>query len=185
MSRSTRSSRLSLALLFLTAFAASDELASGIPPAVAAQIPDVKIRGSGEMTFLGLSIYDVRLFRDVSARGDVTTDESFALQLVYKRKLYGALIAARSVEEMTKLGYGSADELARWGERLKQILPDVDAGDSLTGVNLPHRGVFFYQNGKPIGSIDDPGFARAFFAIWLDPRTSEPVLRRQLLGQAS
>jgi len=26
--------------------------------------------------------------------------------------------------------------------------------------------------------------ARAFFAIWLDPRTSNPELRQQLLGMA-
>jgi hypothetical protein len=37
-------------------------------------------------------------------------------------------------------------------------------------------------NDKPIGNIDDAEFARAFFAIWLDPKTSEPSLRKQLLG---
>jgi hypothetical protein len=66
---------------------------------------------------------------------------------------------------------------------LKKILPDVDAGDFLTGVNVPKLGVRFYQNGQPIGAIDDLEFAQAFFGIWLDPRTSEPVLRKQLLGE--
>jgi hypothetical protein len=157
---------------------------SGLPPAVAQLLPEVRMRGSGELAFFGLSIYDARLYRHASARGDCGPDEAFALQLTYKRRLYGDRIATRSVEEMTKLGYGSAEQRARWSTLLRQLLPDVNEGDSLTGVNVPLRGVSFYQNGKPLGTIDDRDFARAFFAIWLDPRTSEPVLRRQLLGEA-
>ncbi|MEP6943023.1 MAG: chalcone isomerase family protein [Betaproteobacteria bacterium] len=175
---------LVLALLLAHAFSAAAADTPGLPPAVAAQLPEVRIRGGGELTFLGLSIYDARLFRDTRARGEVSTDERFALELIYKRRLYGTLIADRSVEEMTKLGYGSEEQRARWGARLKKILRDVDDGDSITGVNLPKRAVRFYKNGAPIGTIDDPEFARAFFAIWFDPRTSEPVLRKQLLGEA-
>jgi hypothetical protein len=65
-----------------------------------------------------------------------------------------------------------------------QILPDVDDGDSLTGVNILLRGVRFYRNGNALGAIEDREFAQAFFAIWFDPRTSEPVLRTQLLGES-
>jgi Chalcone isomerase-like len=185
MSRSTRLSPLSLFLaVFMTAAPAADTGTPGLPAIVAAQMPEVRIRGGGELTFLGLSIYDARLYRDAGARGDCAPDEAFALQLTYKRRLYGERIAARSVEEMTKLGYGTAEQRARWGELLKKMLPDVDAGDFLTGVNVPQRGVRFYQNGKSIGTIEDREFAQAFFGIWLDPRTSEPALRKQLLGEA-
>jgi hypothetical protein len=185
MSRSTRLSPPSLAVLLLTATVALADLpVSGLPPAVAQLLPEVKIRGGGELAFFGLSIYDARLYRHADARGDCAPDEAFALQLTYKRRLYGDRVAARSVEEIAKLGYGSAEQRARWGALLRQLLPDVDEGDSLTGVNLPLRGVIFYQNGKPLGTIDDREFARAFFAIWLDPRTSEPALRKQLLGEA-
>jgi Chalcone isomerase-like len=185
MSLSTRLSIRSffLAALIAVAASAADIGSPGLPPAVAAQLPEVRIRGGGELTFLGLSIYDARLYRDAAARGDCAPDEAFALQLTYKRRLYGERIAARSVEEMTKLGFGTAEQRAHWGELLKKILPDVDAGDFLTGVNVPRRGVHFYQNGKPIGAIDDREFAQAFFGIWLDPRTSEPALRKQLLGE--
>jgi Chalcone isomerase-like len=185
MSRSTRLSRLNVVLIaFVTAHAAADVTGTpGLPPAVAAQLPEVRIRGAGELTFLGLSIYDAHLYRNAGAQGECAPDEPFALQLIYKRRLYGERIAARSVEEMTKLGFGTAEQRARWGELLKQMLPDVSDGDSLTGVNVPMRGVRFYQNGKPIGTIEDREFARAFFGIWLDPRTSEPALRKQLLGE--
>ncbi len=144
----------------------------------------MRIRGGGELTFMGMSIYDARLYRSPGARGDCAPDESFALQLTYKRRLYGDRIAERSVEEMTKLGYGTKEQRARWGAQLRQMLPDVSDGDSLTGVNVPRVGVRFYQNGEALGSIDDREFARAFFAIWLDPRTSEPALRKRLLGES-
>jgi hypothetical protein len=185
MSRSTRLSRLSVAFFALAAAVATADIPmSGLPPAVAQLLPEVRIRGGGELAFFGLSIYDARLYRIASARGECAPDESFALHLIYKRRLYGDRIAARSVEEMTKLGYGTAEQRVRWGALLKKLLPDVNEGDSLTGVNVPLLGVSFYQNGKPLGTIDDREFARAFFAIWLDPRTSEPALRRQLLGEA-
>jgi Chalcone isomerase-like len=189
MWRSTRWSlpsgvALLAALLLAAPMAAGSELAQGLPPSVAAQLPEVKVRGGAELTFMGLSIYDARLFRDTRARGDVSIDEPFALQLVYRRRLYGKLMAERSLEEMSKLGYGTGEQRARWVALLKQMLPDVQDGDSITGINLPRRGVRFYKNGQSIGVVDDGDFARAFFAIWLDPRTSEPKLRSQLLGKA-
>jgi hypothetical protein len=42
--------------------------------------------------------------------------------------------------------------------------------------------VQFLLNGRPIGSVDEPEFARAFFAIWFDPRTRARDLRAGLLG---
>jgi hypothetical protein len=143
-------------------------------------MPEVKLRGSGELTVLGLSIYDGYYW---SHADGWSPDQPFALELVYHRSLYGVMIAERSVEEMAKLGYGTPSQRERWGEQMKRIFPDVDDGDRLTGVNLPREGVRFFRNGAPIGSIDDRDFARAFFAIWLDPRTSEPALRKKLLGE--
>jgi hypothetical protein len=143
-------------------------------------MPEVKLRGGGELTMLGLSIYDGYYW---SPTGGWSPDQPFALELVYHHSLYGVKIAERSVEEMAKLGYGTPRQRERWGEQMTRIFPDVDDGDRLTGVNLPREGVRFFRNGVPIGRIEDRDFARAFFAIWLDPRTSEPALRKKLLGE--
>ena len=184
MSRILRSSLISLALAIMAAASNAGSPASELAPGIAAQLPQAKFQGGGKLTFFGLSIYDAHLYRPGSARGNWSPDEPFALQLVYHRSLKGTLVAARSIEEMHKQGSCDAEQRARWGEMLAKILPDVHAGDRLTGVNLPRRGVQFYQNDKLIGSIDDIAFARAFFSIWLDPATSEPALRQQLLGIA-
>jgi hypothetical protein len=42
-------------------------------------------------------------------------------------------------------------------------------------------GVEFWVNGQRTGAVADPQFARLFFGIWLDERSSQPRLRSQLL----
>ena len=65
---------------------------------------------------------------------------------------------------------------------MKQLFPDVQAGDRITGVHRPGVGARFHVNGRLAGEVRDADFARLFFAIWLSPRTSEPQLRAALLG---
>jgi hypothetical protein len=176
-----RLSFLGLTLLLVIVDPAPAEIsAPELAPAVVALMPEVKLRGGGEQTFLGVSIYDGYYW---GPGGSWSPDKPFALELVYHRSLNGAMIAERSAEEMTRLGYGTPHQRERWTQQMRRIFPDVDEGDCLIGVNLPHEGVRFFRNGTPIGNIDDREFARAFFAIWLDPRTSEPSLRKKLLGE--
>ena len=75
-----------------------------------------------------------------------------------------------------------ADEmrLQRWEERMRQVFPDVKPGDHLLGIH-GGDGIDFYQENRLIGQIDGADFADAFFAIWLDERTSAPELRAALL----
>jgi hypothetical protein len=183
MSRNTRCLRRSLALplfLLVTGATVAEVNAPPLAPSVLALLPEVALRGRGELTFFGLSIYDGYFW---SPTPDWSPQQPFALELVYHHPFQGADIAKRSVVEITRLGYGSPEERARWSEQMERVFPDVSVGDRLTGVNLPDKGVRFFRNGRMLGEIDDCQFARAFFAIWLDPRTSEPALRQKLLGE--
>ena len=63
---------------------------------------------------------------------------------------------------------------------MQRVFPDVKDGDHLLGVYRDEIASF-YQGERLIGSIANPGFAAAFFAIWLDARTSAPELRAALL----
>ena len=49
---------------------------------------------------------------------------------------------------------------------------------------MPGEGVRFYVGDTLQHVVKDDAFAKAFFAIWLDPRTRNPQLRAQLLGEA-
>ena len=87
-----------------------------------------------------------------------------------------------SIDEIKKLGLGSAAQHEQWLADMKKIFPDVNEGQQLTGVFAPGQASRFFFNGKPIGDIDDPEFGLAFFGIWLHPKTSAPKLRQALLG---
>ena len=133
------------------------------------------------MTFFGLSVYDGWYW---SAERGVSFARPFALDLTYRRHFDGRRIAERSLDEMAKLGYGTAEDHLRWREEMARIFPSVAKGDRLTGLYVPGGVVRYFHNGAPIGEIADPDFARAFFGIWLVPRTSRGDFRKKLLGEA-
>ena len=134
------------------------------------------------MRFLGLHIYDLRLWSPAPVTGDGAS-QSLALELVYARKLVGEMIASRSLEEMRRIGPFSEAQGASWLAAMTQLFPDVQAGDRLTGVQRPGQSARFFFNGQRRGEVLDADFARLFFGIWLSPRSSEPKLRAQLLGE--
>lgn len=151
-------------------------------PSVKSLVPDAKPVGAGRLTWFGFHAYDAVLYAQ-NARFSETAP--FALELTYARKFKGSAIAERSISEIRKLGLGVEQELVRWQEVLGSLFPDVVPGDRLTGVSTAAGQARFFHNDRPIGAITEERLKRAFFAIWLDPRTSAPELRARLLGEAA
>ncbi|SNS19451.1 Chalcone isomerase-like [Noviherbaspirillum humi] len=159
--------------------------AQAAPPHVAAEIADARLSGQGEFRWLGIRLYDARLWLGPAGyRKQAPAAAKFALELRYARALKGERIAEASLDQIRKLEIGSPAQHAQWLEAMKRLFPDVGNGTRLTGVFLPGEGARFYRDGEPLGEIRDARFADAFFAIWLDPRTSAPALRTALLGEA-
>ena len=154
------------------------------PTEVVTEIPGAKLQGSGTLRFMGLRIYDARLWLGAPAVGADWSATLLALELDYARSLDGARIAERSLSEMRRQGDIAADVADRWLAAMKQLFPDVKAGDRITALNVPGLGVRFFINGRLKGDVRDTAFARYFFGIWLSPKTSEPALRDRLLGKA-
>ena len=146
---------------------------------IRALIPAAQLVGAGRYTWFGFHAYDAALYAD---GGRYTDKAGFALELTYARNFKGSAIAERSIGEIGKLGFGQESELDQWRSTLAQIFPDVKPGDRLTGVSPALGPAQFFHNGRAIGSLDDDKLRRAFFAIWLDARTSAPDLRARLLG---
>jgi hypothetical protein len=155
------------------------------PPEVSSALPEARLQGSGRLRFLGLAIYDARLWTTTAFTADQFTTHPFALELIYQRALVGKLIAERSLDEMRKVGTPTEAQSERWLAAMVQTFPDVKSGDRITGLHRDGRTRFFV-NGQPRGeavaALREPEFARLFFGIWLSPRTSEPSLRRALIG---
>ena len=153
-----------------------------LPPEVRTDLPGALLQGQGRLRFLGLLVYDIRLWLQVPLRGEEVLQHIAALEIEYARQLTGSLIAERSLVEMQRVGDVPAGDGERWLAVMKRLFPDVQAGDRITGVHRPGEGVRFHVNGRLVGEVRDAAFARLFFGIWLSPRTSQPQLRAALIG---
>ena len=167
------------------ASAATHAVATPAPVEVAAALPRARLQGSGTLRYFGLAIYEARLWAAPEFAAGRYDAHPFALELRYARKLEGAAIAERSITEMRRVGPFDAAQAKAWLELLTQAFPDVKPGDRLTGVRGPDGTTRFYRNGQPTSSIADAEFGRLFFGIWLSGNSSEPALRRELIGQDS
>lgn len=173
--------------LFLMASAPvsfQNSVSRAVADSVSSQLTDARLVGQGRFSVFGFHIYDARLFATPAGLGaGLLPDKPFALDLRYARAIKGQDIAKRSTKEIENLKLGTAETRARWDSEMRAIFPNVGKGDHLTGIYVPGYGVRFLKNGRAIGEVTDPQFARAFFAIWLHPRTRAPGLRTALLQQ--
>ena len=152
------------------------------PTASHAQLPGSRLQGQGLLRYLGLRVYQARLWTLPGFRATQALEQPLVLELEYLRNLKGAAIAERSLQEMRRVGPIDEAQGQRWLAEMQRLFPDVQAGDRVSGVLLPGQGARFWLNQKLLGQIDEPQFARLFFGIWLAPATSEPDLRTALLG---
>ena len=136
--------------------------------------------GTGTLNFLFWNVYTATLFAPFGAWD---MDAPYALHIRYHMDLKGKDITDRSIEEMRRQGFEDTDTLELFRQRMATIFPDVTSGTTLTGIRDQAGETLFYQNGTFIGSVGETGFADRFFGIWLSPETSEPRLRKRLLGQ--
>jgi len=157
--------------------------ASGLPPELRVAMPAAALSGQATLRFWGFEVYQASLWVAPGFSASRYFDHGFALELAYLRDFSGADIARRSLAEMERQTQISAEQARRWGDQMGALFPDVKAGERLTGIHRPGAGARFLHNGRVVGEIADPEFARLFFGIWLSAHTSEPKLRLALLQQ--
>lgn len=166
-------------LLALLLFAGSG-FAQALPEAVRQTEAGWRQWGSGQMSWLGFSLYRATLWVAGDPATNLPADSPSALQLDYLRDIPRGRLVQTSVDEMRRLGASEA-QLQRWEPELRRVFPDVKEGDHIVGVHYPGRSAVFYHRGRLTGEVADADFARLFFAIWLDPRSRSPGLRAALL----
>ena len=170
--------RRALAAAVFLVGAALAQAGPPLPVALVAELPMLRPLGEGRLRWFGLHVYDSSLW----VPGDAwSAERPFALDIRYAMSIKGRDLTERSLAEMKRLGYTDPEKLRRWENAMDRVFPDIKPGDRLVGVSLPGREARFYSQDRFLGSVADPEFARAFFAIWLDPGTSEPKLRAQML----
>lgn len=161
--------------------------ASGEPvplPAVSKALTNVTVAGEGQMRFLGVRIYDARLWVGPQFDANMYAAHPLALELTYYLSFTGAAIAQRSIEEIQRQRPVTPEQATAWQGALARLLPDVRPGDRLTGLYLPDQGMWLWHGSQELGTIRDAELAQLFFGIWLSSRTSEPRLRNALLSRS-
>ena len=145
-------------------------------------LPGLRAGGQGTFRFWGMDIYNARLWVSPGFQADRYAALPLALTLAYQRDFSAKSIAARSLTEMQRVGDFGTPQANRWRQELQAALPDIKAGDQLTGLYQPGGPTLFQMKGQTVGEVKDPDFGPLFFGIWLSPRTSEPRLREALLA---
>jgi hypothetical protein len=155
------------------------------PPAGLEVLSAPRLVGQHLFKFFGLEIYHISLWSSPEWNPEKWNQHTFALSLVYSRNLSGEEIAKRSISEIKKQMVLGDDTAQQWLNQLRVLIPTVKPGDRLTGVYQPSGGLVFWMGPKKLGDIKDPALAEAFMGIWLSTKTSEPKMRKKLLGDVS
>ena len=164
---------LALALFSGVAAASNDHNQS----LVAKNMPQAEALGQGRMTYWGFTLYDAKLFASKEPKGGI------ALDIQYLRKFEANALVKQTLDELKNLGV-SDTQRAEWADPLARAFKTVQVGDSITAIKKPQGSTQFFYNGQFVSEISGESFSKAFFGIWLHPKTSAPQLRKVLLGQS-
>ena len=135
--------------------------------------------GTGQISWLMFDAYTAELWCDA---GQWSYDVPFALRLKYEMDFSKADLIERTVKEIDGQQKLTADERKNLTVALEASFPDVAENDTITAVYQPSGVTTFYHNREETGTITDKTLSQRFFDIWLGAKTSEPKLRKKLLG---
>jgi len=173
---------LCMALLGLLPLTHANSDLNPPPKQVTQAIENAKLMGYGTLRWFGLRVYDGQLWSNTDPENFNYKRDPAWLELKYARDFDGSDIAERSIDEMEEIGAGTEVQRQGWLVKLTEIFPDVKKGHTLSALYQPGKGMQFLRNGLPLAKINDPELAEAFMGIWLDPKTSAPEMRRELIG---
>ncbi|MEY4562735.1 MAG: hypothetical protein RLZZ618_2012, partial [Pseudomonadota bacterium] len=132
---------------------------ASLPAEVRTELPTARLQGAGRLSFLGLRIYDSKLWVDPAFTAENFERHPLALELVYARSLDGKQIAERSLTEMKRAGPLDDTRAAAWLADMGATFPDVSANDRITGAYQPGGSLRFFLNGKLLREFRDAEFA--------------------------
>ena len=135
--------------------------------------------GSSDMRWMVFKVYNITL---------LTHDGEYqpegypqALEIRYYRDIDKEDLVKSTGNQWIKLGIPSS-KIKLWLPELLAMWPDISANDTLR-IEVDVNGTNNFRfNGELIGAVDDEDFSRAFLDIWLSPETTQPAVRKRLIG---
>ena len=135
--------------------------------------------GEGTLKVFIWEVYDVRLFAELKP---ISRANELILEFDHKRELSKDKVIKASIKEMKRQNGINHNEVDDWQEFLERGMQSVQNGTK-AAVYWSSKGriTFYYEGSEPV-TINNEEFANAFVDIWLGEQTSQPELRRLLLG---
>jgi hypothetical protein len=143
-----------------------------------------RLVGQQRFTYWGFEVYDASLWASTAFVAEDWAKQLLVLELRYLRDFKGTDIAQRSIDEMQGQRPLSATQQSSWSATLQNLIPNVRAGEHITGIYTPNKGMQLLHQDRVIGEWLDAELAQRFLGIWLAPETSQRKLRQQLLAGA-
>jgi hypothetical protein len=154
--------------------------------------------GEGQMNILFWKVYKAEFYSANSPYNEKTYPK--ALKLTYQRDIEKQEFIDATQGEWVKLNANFSERLIpqvqedKWLTQLSDIFPDIKEDDVFLFTLSKEKQANFYlkaasnSEGKSLdyqllGSINEPTFGDYFLSIWLSEKTSEPKLRKKLIGQ--
>lgn len=152
--------------------------------------------GEGKMKVLFWKVYKAEFY--AKDKYDLINVYPKALKLTYQRNIEKKEFIDATEDQWNKLNQQLAVKTVsksvetKWLSKLSNIFPNITEDDVILFILNENKQANFYlkalqknktDNYKLIGSITDPLFGEHFLSIWLSKYTSEPKLRKSLLGQ--
>jgi hypothetical protein len=133
--------------------------------------------GEGTMKVLFFDLYHAKLY---ASKAQLTNYDLFEIE--YLKDIPAKKLIDATEDQWQHIGLTNS-EIPNWLRDINRIWPDINKGETLILKRNANGQAEFFHQGKYIGTVSDAAFTDAFLAIWLSEKTSEPKLRKQLLGQ--
>lgn len=139
----------------------------------------LKMVGQGELSWFFIDIFEASLY----SQSGLYDQKSYphALNIVYQKDISKQRLLRETEKEWKKLASNNKQHSV-WLANLDLLWNDIKKGDQLLFMVEGNGAGSFYHNKQLLGSINNKQFSDAFLSIWLSNNTSQPKLRRQLLG---
>ena len=156
------------------------------PPRTALQavLRTPRLLGQHRLTYWGFDVYDASLWASAPFAAQDWAKQMLVIDLRYLRDFKGTDLAQRSIDEMQGQRPLSAAQLQSWTATLQALMPNVRAGEHITGIYSPDIGMQLLHQDRLLGELRDAEFAQRFLGIWLATETSQRQLRQKLLAGA-
>ncbi|MEJ7137408.1 chalcone isomerase family protein [Amphibiibacter pelophylacis] len=154
-----------------------------VTPAPAAPVwtPPTASIGPVRVTYWGIHAYDITLWKRASFDLAHYEQHDLILQLAFARDFLSADLARRASAKMADLARWGSATREQWRQTLASLIPDIKRGDILSIEHRADQGVQLRLNNRPLGSINDPAFARAYLGLWLSSDPADGALRRAVM----